>query len=59
MWYELYKYMGHLQRLIDKNPQEKHFTVEMDLDLYKFAREINFVSENGYINFRGKTFGLA
>jgi hypothetical protein len=30
----------------------------MEFDLYKFAREINFVSENGFINYRGKIFGL-
>lgn len=59
MWYELYKYCDFLNKKIEKYPNENHFTIEMNLDLYKFAREINFVSENGYINFRGKTFGLS
>ena len=58
MWWELYKYCEYLNKKIENTPWENHFTIEMDLDLYKFAREINFVSEKGYIYFRGKTFGL-
>ena len=58
MWYELYKYCDFLNKKIEKYPNEMSFTVEMDLDLYKFAKEVNFVSENGYMVFRGRVFGL-
>ena len=58
MWYELYKYCDFLNKKIERYPDEKHFTVEMDLDLYRFAKEVHFVTDDGYINFRGKTFCL-
>ena len=58
MWEKLYEYMNFLNRKIEKYPNETHFTVEMDLDLYKFASEVHFVSNDGYINFKGKIFCL-
>ena len=50
--------MCFLDKKIQKYPNETYFTVEMDLDLYKFGIEVGFIPENGIIKFKGKIFGL-
>ena len=47
-----------LDKKIQRYPFDLHHTIEMDLDLYKFGREVGFVSENGIIKFKGVTFVL-
>lgn len=58
MWEKLYEFMNFLDRKIQKYPFDKHFTVEMNLDLYNFGREVGFVPENGIIKFKEVTFVL-
>ena len=58
MWEKFYEFLKFLDRKIEKNPEDFYFTIEMDLDLYKFCRDINFIPENGFFNFKGKSFGL-
>lgn len=54
MFERLYKFMQFLDR-----HKEKHNTIEMEQDLFDFCLKIGFVSEDGIINFNGKTFILA
>ena len=54
MWEKLYDFMNFLDRKIQRYPH----TIEMDLDLYNFGREVGFVPENGIIKFKGVTFVL-
>ena len=58
MWERLYKFMDFLNRKIEKYPNENYFTVEMDVDLYHFANQIGFISDEGWFTFQGKKFGL-
>lgn len=50
--------MNFLDRKIQRYPFDLHHTIEMDLDLYNFGREVGFVPENGIIKFKGVTFVL-
>lgn len=50
--------MNFLDKKIKRYPFDLHHTIEMDLDLYKFGRELGFVPENGIIKFKGVTFVL-
>jgi hypothetical protein len=58
MWEKLYDFMNFLDRKIQRYPFDLHHTIEMDLDLYNFGREVGFVPENGIIKFKGVTFVL-
>lgn len=58
MWEKLYDFMNFLDRKIQKYPLDSHFTVEMDLDVYNFGREIGFIPESGIFKFKGVTFVL-
>ena len=58
MWEKFYDFLNFLNRKIEKYPEDDYFTIEMDLDLYQFCREINFISDNGFFKFRNKSFGL-
>ena len=58
MWEKLYDFMSFLDRKIQRYPFDLHHTIEMDLDLYNFGREVGFVPENGIIKFKGVTFVL-
>jgi len=55
---KLYDFMNFLDRKIHQYPFDLHHTIEMDLDLYNFVREVGFVPENGIIKFKGVTFVL-
>ena len=58
MWEKLYDFMNFLDKKIQRYPFDLHHTIEMDLDLYKFGRDVGFVPENGIIKFKGVTFVL-
>ena len=58
MWEKLYDFMNFLDKKIQRYPFDLHHTIEMDLDLYNFGREVGFVPENGIIKFKGVTFVL-
>ena len=58
MWEEFYKFLQFLDRKKNLYPDENHFTIEMTQKMFSFAREIGFVSEDGYIRFNGCTFCL-
>lgn len=58
MWEQFYEFLNFLNRKINKYPFDLEHTIEMDLDLYKFCREIGFVSENGIFKFKNVTFIL-
>ena len=55
---KLYDFMNFLDRKIHQYPFDMHHTVEMDLDLYKFGREVGFIPESGIFKFKGVTFVL-
>ena len=50
--------MNLLDKKIQRYPFDLHHTIEMDLDLYNFGRDVGFVPENGIIKFKGVTFVL-
>ena len=50
--------MNFLDKKIKRYPFDLHHTIEMDLDLYIFGRELGFAPENEIIKFRGVTFVL-
>ena len=58
MWERLYQFMHRVNRMIELHPNEKHFTVEMDVDLYHFANKIGFIPDNGIFKFRDCSFIL-
>ena len=58
MWEQFYEFLNFLDRKINKYPFDLHHTIEMDLDLYKFCREIGFMPENGIFKFKNVTFVL-
>lgn len=58
MWEKFYEFLSFLDRKIEKNPKDFYFTIEMEQDLYDFCMSINFISETGFFNFKGKSFGL-
>ena len=58
MWEKLYDFMNHLDRMILLHPNEKHFDLEMDVNLYRFANKIGFIPDNGMFKFEGRTFAL-
>ena len=58
MWEKLYDFMNFLDKKIQRYPFDLNHTIELDLDLYNFGREVGFVPENGIIKFKGVTFVL-
>ena len=58
MWERLYKFMDFLKLKIARYPLEKHFEIEMDVDLFEFCNKIGFIPDNGYFKFQGRTFVL-
>ena len=58
MWERLYVFMDSLKNKIEKYPLEKMFTIEMDVDLFKFCNRIGFIPECGIFNFQGRAFVL-
>lgn len=58
MWEEFYEFLKHLDHLIEKHPNETYFTVEVEQHIYDLWVEIGFISKEGFIDFKGKTFIL-
>lgn len=55
----LYEFLNFLHNKVEKYPDEKHFTIEMEQDLFDFCRETDLIPANGIFKFEGKTFVLA
>ena len=50
--------MHRVNRTIEMHPNAKHFDIEMDIDLYRFANKIGFISNKGAFKFRDRSFAL-
>lgn len=55
----VYKFLNFLHNKVEKFPEEKHFTIEMEQDLYDFCTETGLIPANGIFKFEGKAFVLA
>ena len=58
MWERFYQFMHRVNRMIEMYPNEKHFDLEMDVDLYHFANKIGFISDKGMFKFKDRSFAL-
>ena len=54
MWERFYQFMHRVNRTIEMHPND----LEMDVDLYKFANKIGFISDKGMFKFRDRSFSL-
>ena len=57
-WERFYDFMHRVNRTIEMHPNAKHFDIEMDIDLYRFANKIGFISNKGAFKFRDRSFAL-
>lgn len=58
MWERLYDLMFYLNKKIELHPWERHFTIEIDVDLYEFCNKIGFIPDNGIFMYNDRTFTL-
>lgn len=55
---ETYNFLEHLNWLVKKYPNEKHFEVEMNVQLYLILNKAGLIPDDGIFGFKGAIFTL-